>query len=61
MKTIFRKAKEHNVPMGLHIVQPDEIVLKSKIIEGYQFLAYGIDAVFLYRSAEQPNCLDLKT
>lgn len=58
MNTIFHKAKEHDIPMGLHIVQPDREVLKTKIFEGYQFIAYGIDAVFLYRSAEQPNYLN---
>ena len=58
MDTIFHKAKEHDIPMGLHIVQPDREILKSKIVEGYQFIAYGIDAVFLYRSAEQPNYLN---
>lgn len=58
MDTIFHKAKKRNIPMGLHIVQPDREILKSKIVEGYQFIAYGIDAVFLYRSAEQPNDLN---
>jgi len=54
MDTIFQKAKTYGVPMGLHIVQPDPDLLRSKIDEGYQFIAYGIDAVFLYRSAERP-------
>lgn len=58
MDTIFHKATEYNIPMGLHIVQPDKEILKSKILEEYQFIAYGIDAVFLYRSAEQPNYLN---
>ena len=54
MKTILKKARTHNVPMGLHIVQPDKAVLESKIAEGYQFIAYGTDAVFLYHSAQRP-------
>lgn len=54
MDTIFHKARKHGLPMGLHIVQPNKEVLESKIAEGYQFIAYGIDAVFLYRSAERP-------
>ena len=40
--------------MGQHIVQPDKGILIDKIKEGYQFIAYGIDAVFLYNSAERP-------
>lgn len=52
---IFDKAREYNVPMGLHIVQPDKELLLAKVAEGYQFIAYGIDAVFLYNSAEKPE------
>ncbi len=49
-----QKAAQHRIPMGLHIVQPDPVLLRSKIAEGYQFIAYGIDAVFLYRQAINP-------
>lgn len=43
------------VPMGLHVVQPDPALLAAKIAEGYQFIAYGIDAVFLYNAAVNPH------
>jgi 2-dehydro-3-deoxyglucarate aldolase len=49
-----QKAADHKIPMGLHIVQPDPPLLKAKIAEGYQFIAYGIDAVFLYHQAVNP-------
>lgn len=49
-----QKAKGKRVPMGLHIVQPDPALLRSKLAEGYQFVAYGIDAVFLYSTAINP-------
>ncbi len=55
LKIIFNKALEHNVAMGLHIVQPDRDLLKTKIMEGYQFIAYGIDALFLYNSSVNPE------
>lgn len=48
------KAKQHGIPMGLHVVQPDPAALHAKIAEGYQFIAYGIDAVFLYQNAVNP-------
>jgi len=54
METILEKSRSHAIPMGLHIVQPEPNVLESKITEGYQFIAYAIDAVFLYQSAERP-------
>ncbi|MBT6339330.1 MAG: 2,4-dihydroxyhept-2-ene-1,7-dioic acid aldolase [Desulfobacula sp.] len=55
LKTIFDKALHYNIAMGLHIVAPDKQQLKNKIDEGYQFIAYGIDALFLYNSSENPE------
>lgn len=55
MQAIQKKAKQHNIPMGLHIVQPQPEILKEKINDGYQFLAYCIDAVFLYQSSNFPE------
>ena len=54
LKTIFNKALIHNVAMGVHIVEPLEQELETKIEEGYQFIAYGIDALFLHKSSENP-------
>jgi 2-dehydro-3-deoxyglucarate aldolase len=47
-------ARRRHIPMGLHIVQPDPAMLKQKISENYQFLAYGIDAVFMGNTAANP-------
>jgi len=55
LKTIFDKAVEHGIAMGLHVVAPQKQKLKEKIDEGYQFIAYGIDAVFLYNASENPE------
>ena len=52
---IFQKARHHAIPMGLHIVQPDKKLLADKIKQGYQLIAYGIDAVFLYNAAQNPK------
>jgi len=52
---ISRKAKERNIAMGIHVVQPDPDQLAARIADGYRFIAYGIDAVFLYRGAERPG------
>ena len=43
------------IPSGFHVVQPDKALLKQKILQGYQFIAYGIDAVFLYNLAQLPE------
>lgn len=42
------------VPCGIHVVQPDPAQLALKISEGFLFLAYSIDAVFLRMSATKP-------
>jgi len=54
MEDISARANAHKIPMGLHIVQPDRDLLEQKIDQGYQFIAYGIDALFLYRAAQNP-------
>ena len=55
MKQISQKARSHNVPMGMHVVKPVFRDLEKAVKEGYQFIAYGIDAVFLWNSAEKPG------
>lgn len=55
LRLISEKAQNHGVAMGIHVVQPDPNQLKAKIADGYRFIAYGIDAVFLYSSAERPE------
>jgi 2-dehydro-3-deoxyglucarate aldolase len=42
------------IPLGMHVVQPDVKLLQTRITEGYRFIAYGIDAVFLYNFAINP-------
>lgn len=55
LNTIEQKATQHNVPKGFHVVAPDEAVLQNKIDEGYTFIAYGIDALFLQNAARCPK------
>ena len=55
IESIKTQADKNNIPLGMHVVQPDSSELKSKIDEGYQFIAYSLDAVFLYQSAQIPK------
>lgn len=52
---IEEKARLHGLAMGYHVVQPDQMLLRSKIAAGYSFLAYGIDSVFLQAGAQLPD------
>ncbi len=54
LQGICTKAHQYSVPMGLHIVKPDVALLQEKIRQGYTFLAFGMDTVFLWESAKIP-------
>jgi 2-dehydro-3-deoxyglucarate aldolase len=54
MKLIISKCKEYNIPCGEHIVEPNPDKLNMRIDQGYRFIAYGTDAVFLFSSSINP-------
>lgn len=54
MKSIKKKADLANMPCGIHVVDPSDSDLKERIDEGYRFIAYSIDSVFLIRSSINP-------
>lgn len=54
LAAIAEKAAVHNIPMGIHVVQPDIHELRARIKENYVFIAYGIDVVFLMKAAQNP-------
>ncbi|MDR1856659.1 MAG: 2,4-dihydroxyhept-2-ene-1,7-dioic acid aldolase [Desulfovibrio sp.] len=59
----FRKAMDRirdacakaGARMGLHIVTPDPEELDRQIAAGCRFIAYGIDAMFLWNAALRPD------
>ncbi|MDR2574529.1 MAG: 2,4-dihydroxyhept-2-ene-1,7-dioic acid aldolase [Desulfovibrio sp.] len=54
MEAVRVGCERHGVFMGLHIVRPDAGELDRQIKNGARFIAYGIDAVFLWLGAERP-------
>ena len=52
MKRIFLLCRKYNIPCGLHVVLPEPEILQERLNEGYKFIAYSIDSVFLRTSAE---------
>lgn len=54
MQSIHTLAEKAQIPCGVHVVEPSKRELKQKISEGYRFIAYSIDAVFLNDSAPNP-------
>ena len=55
LENIRKTCAKHKVPMGPHIVMPDPQELRNQIALGARFIAYGIDSVFLWKSAERPG------
>lgn len=52
MNTILSSCKKYNVPCGDHVVHPDPELVEKRIQDGYRFIAYGTDGVFLVNSAK---------
>ena len=54
MRRIQDACVRHGANMGVHVVEPQPAELAERIRQGYRFIAYGIDAVFLWRNAQRP-------
>jgi 2-dehydro-3-deoxyglucarate aldolase len=55
MRKIQDSCKRHGVCCGLHVVNPSEMELNRRIDEGFTFLAYSLDSVFLERFSKSPT------
>jgi 2-dehydro-3-deoxyglucarate aldolase len=54
MQSIQDACTRHGANMGVHIVEPNPAELAERVKQGYRFIAYGIDALFLWRNAQRP-------
>lgn len=48
-------ADSKQIPCGIHVVEPSDVELKEKLVEGYRFIAYSIDSVMLSKCATRPE------
>lgn len=55
MGRIRALSAQHQIPCGVHVVEPSPQQLKLRMAEGYRFLAYSIDSVMLIRAAGNPT------
>lgn len=58
MERILAVALRHRVPCGVHVVEPDPGSVNQRLSEGYRFIAYSIDAVFLRSACVVPCFVD---
>ncbi len=47
LKIVLEVSKKINKPAGFHVIPPDAKLLLEKIIEGYRFLGFSLDTLFL--------------
>ena len=47
LQKVLKLCKQQNIPPGFHVVDTNPKELQSKIKQGYTFLVYGIDYLFL--------------
>jgi 2-dehydro-3-deoxyglucarate aldolase len=52
LRLILDECRMAGIPSGIHVIKPIKDELNLRIKEGYQFIAYSIDAVFLWESSE---------
>ncbi|MFM7828861.1 MAG: HpcH/HpaI aldolase family protein [Actinomycetota bacterium] len=52
---MLERCAKHKVPCGIHVVQPEPKMIDQRVREGYTFIAYGVDTVFLNHSVSAPK------
>ena len=55
LSKILDVCAKQKMACGIHVVQPDKQMLDRRISEGYTFIAYGVDTVFLNHGATAPK------
>ncbi|MDO8488567.1 MAG: aldolase/citrate lyase family protein [Candidatus Omnitrophota bacterium] len=51
LKVISSAMKKTNIPFGFHVVHPDVGIALDKFKEGYSFVAFGVDFIYLSQSS----------
>jgi 2-dehydro-3-deoxyglucarate aldolase len=54
MERVRALCQQESIPCGLHVVVPELDTLKQRIADGYRFIAYSIDSVFLNTASVLP-------
>lgn len=58
LEHIVRCCEEKAIPCGIHVVEPSPNALRNALENGYRFIAYSIDSVFLCRSSMLADALN---
>ena len=55
MDSIISCCKKYDIPFGDHVVQPNKKNFKKRVNQGFQFLAFSTDSVFLNKFSVCPD------
>ena len=55
LELIKTAAGEAKIPAGVHVVEPSSQALNGAVANGFRFIAYSIDAVFLEKASRAPG------
>jgi len=58
LRDIKTKSESANIPCGVHVVSPIIDDLKDKVDDGYRFIPFSIDSVFLNHVSVKPNIVN---
>ncbi|MHA2052762.1 MAG: HpcH/HpaI aldolase family protein, partial [Candidatus Hodarchaeales archaeon] len=53
IEKVEKGCKHKKVPLGIHVIQPDYKLIVEKINNGYTFLAFSLDILFLGNSCRE--------
>jgi 2-dehydro-3-deoxyglucarate aldolase len=53
LKRVMQVSKKLDVPAGFHVIPPEVDALLAKVEEGYKFLAFSLDTLFLGQSCKR--------
>jgi 2-dehydro-3-deoxyglucarate aldolase len=43
LDSVHQISQKHDIPLGLHLVEPDPAALRASIARGYTLIAYSVD------------------
>lgn len=53
LKKVEQICKKMNVPLGIHVIQPDYRLVNESVKKGYTFIAFSLDSLFLGTSCRE--------
>ncbi|NQT02643.1 MAG: 2,4-dihydroxyhept-2-ene-1,7-dioic acid aldolase [Planctomycetes bacterium] len=53
LKVVEKACQKHQISLGYHVIEPDHVILKKRIDQGYNFVAFSTDFFFMGQKARE--------